>query len=397
MRIPASTLFTFAVIAVASNTFATGGGGYLQTNLVSNDTSMVPAAHQDPQLVNAWGIAFSATSPIWVSDNGTGLSTVYDGSGNLNNGVAGVVQPPAGSPPGTLANPTGMVFNGNNASFQITDGTNTKGANFIWATEAGTISAWNSGVGQPATGRKDHTFLEVSTPNAIYKGLAIDSPTAGTQLYAANFASGNVDVFGPTFNPVTLASGAFTMPGLPSGYAPFGIQNIAGNIFVSFAKQTPGSGDETAGPGLGAVAEFGTDGHFIKSIANTGGSLNAPWGLALAPANFGQFSNDLLVGNFGDGTISAFDLSTPTPTFKGQLTDTSGATLSIDGLWGLEFGNGASVPSNSLIFSAGPNDESDGLLGTLTVPEPASLSLLSLAALPLLKRRRRNVALASCQ
>ena len=382
-RAPRLAVAALLLATTAATTFA--AGGYLQTNLVSNNTTLIPAAHQDPQLVNAWGIAFSATSPLWISDNATGLATVYDGTGVLNTGVAALI-PGFASNPGT---PTGAVFNGNNASFQITDGTNTKGANFLFVTEDGTLDAWNSGVGQPATGIKNHAFQVVNNnPNAVYKGLAIDNATTGTRLYAANFRGGTIDTFGPTFANVSLPAGAFTVPSLPAGFAPFNVQNLGGNLFVTYALQDVAKHDELPGAGLGLVAEFDTNGNFIKTIAS-GGSLNAPWGLALAPGNFGTFSNDLLIGNFGDGTINAFDLSTPTPTFKGQLTNPAGTTLFIDGLWGLDFGNGSSAPSNSLIFTAGPIGESQGLLGTLTpVPEPASLSLLSLALLPLLKRRR---------
>ena len=202
MNARAPRLAAALLLAIATtSTFAAGGGGYLQTNLVSDDTTLIHAAHQDPQLVNAWGIAFSATSPIWVSDNATGLATVYDGSGNLNNTIAAVI-PGFSANPGT---PTGAVFNGNNASFQITDGTNTRGANFLFVTEDGTLDAWNSNVGQPATGIKNHAFQVVNNnPNAVYKGLAIDSPTAGTRLYAANFRAGTIDTFGPTFAPVSL-------------------------------------------------------------------------------------------------------------------------------------------------------------------------------------------------
>ena len=383
--IPRAPRFATAILLVTTATTAFAVPGYLQTNLVSNNTTLIPAAHQDPQLTNAWGIAFSATSPVWVSDNATGLATVYDGSGNLNTGVAALI-PGFSSNPGT---PTGAVFNGNNASFQITDGTNTKGANFLFDTEDGTLVAWNSGVGQPATGIKNHAFQVVNNnPNAVYKGLAIDNATTGTRLYAANFRGGTIDTFGPTFANVSLPAGAFTLPSLPAGFAPFNIQNLGGNLFVTYAMQDLAKHDEVDGAGLGLVAEFDTNGNLIKTIAS-GGTLNAPWGLALAPANFGQFSNDLLVGNFGDGTINAFNLSTPTPSFAGQLADASGNTLFIDGLWGLDFGNGTSAPTNALVFSAGPVGESQGLLGTLTpVPEPASLSLLALSLLPLLKRAR---------
>jgi uncharacterized protein (TIGR03118 family) len=349
-------------------------GQYVQTNLVSN-TSTIPAAIVDPNLINPWGIVATATSPFWVSDNNAGLATLYNGSGTPQSLVV-TIPGPNGSPSGFLAAPTGIVAN-TTTGFQVSAG---KSAHFIFDTEDGTISAWNSGT---------NAVLEVDNsttgPGAVYKGLAID-PTSET-LYATNFRAATVEAYGPTFAPVTLP-GSFTVPNLPAGYAPFGIQNIGGDLFVTYAVQDADKHDDTAGPGNGLVAEFDLSGNYIKTIAS-GGTLNSPWGLALAPSDFGPLSGDLLVGDFGDGRINAYNLGTDA--FVGQLSDGSGTPLTIDGLWGLDFGNGASAgPADVLYFTSGPDGEANGLFGDISVPEPASISLLGIGTLGLLRRTRHS-------
>ena len=347
--------------------------GYEQTNLVtnsqqnlaSNPNNYAPAAKVDPNLVNPWGISQSSTSPFWVSDNGTGLSTLYNSSGTPQALV--VTVPPAGGNP--RGNPTGQVFNGGN-NFQVGP---TQPARFIFATEDGTIAGWNGGTNAI-------TKVDNSGSGAVYKGLAIDNPTpvissGSSQLYAADFGNGKIDVFDHNFNP-TLA-GSFIDPNLPAGYAPFNIQNLGGELFVAYAfKANPGDTDETAGSGLGIIDIFDTEGNLSSRLV-TGGELNAPWGLALAPADFGEFSNDLLVGNFGDGKINAFDLLNGK--FLGTLSDVKGSPIVIDGLWGLAFGNGGSGGrKDTLYFAAGINGEEDGLFGSLSVPEPAKLPMMIL-------------------
>ncbi len=316
--------------------------------LVSNGT--VPGTTTDPNLVNAWGLTASSASPWWVSDNETDLATLYTG--------AGAIVPLAVSVPGA---PTGANFNGT-SGFVVSAGGASGPARFIFDTEAGTIRGWNPGVPPPPTSTLTEVGLDRSDVGAIYKGLAI----AGSHLYAADFHNARVDVVDDTWHVVT-EPGAFVDPSLPAGYAPFGIQNIGGRIFVSYAKQDAAAEDEIVGQGRGFVDAYDAAGHLLVRVAQHG-QLNAPWGLAQAPASFGAFGGDLLVGNFGDGQINAY-AQQPDGTYErvGGLRDSSGSQISIDGLWALEFGNGAAAgPTNTLFFTAGPNDEEDGLFGSIT-------------------------------
>jgi uncharacterized protein (TIGR03118 family) len=312
--------------------------------------SSVPglAAGTDPNLVNGWGISHSGTSPWWVSNEGTDTSTLY-------NGATGSKVPLTVSVEG---GPTGQVFNGT-SDFKVDAGTGLLPARFIFATEDGEIYGWN-GVGTTAIEAAD-------TEDAIYLGLANGAVGTANYLYAANFHAGTVDVFDGTFNLVSL-SGDFTDPTLPAGYAPFGIQTIGGRVYVAYALQDADAEEEVAGVGFGYVSAFDTDGNFIERVAS-GGELNAPWGLALAPADFGKFSGDLLVGNFGDGRIHAFRVSADGWEEQGVLKGTDHRPIAIDGLWGIGFGNGAAAgPTNTLFFAAGPEDETEGLFGSITAP-----------------------------
>ena len=320
---------------------------------VNNLRSDVPgaAAVLDPDLVNGWGIVASATSPWWVSDNGTSRSTLYNGNTNAKLGL--VVSVPGA--------PTGIVFNGSN-DFKVDAGTGLLAARFIFATDDGQIAGWN-GVGTNA-------ISAATTADAVYLGLAIGASGGANFLYAANFAGGRIDVFNATYGDGSGAlAGDFTDPGLPSGYAPFNIQNIGGELLVAYAKVNPAEPDEElAGEGFGFVSAFGTDGTFHGRIAS-GGELNAPWGLAMAPANFGKFSGHLLVGNFGDGRIHAFRNGDNGWEPHGVMKGTDHRPIEIDGLWGIGFGNGAtSGPTNTLFFAAGPDDETHGLFGSITAP-----------------------------
>src|SRR5256884_504755 len=299
---------------------------YAQHNLVSDGA--VPADHVDPALVNAWGLVASTTSPWWVADNGTDSSTLYNGNTGatvaLRVGVAGA--------------PTGVVFNGG-ASFVVTNGTASGPARFIFATESGTILGWNPGV----VGTRAVVAVDNSGAGAVYKGLAIAATAAGDRLYATNFHAGTVDVFDAAFHPVP---GGFSDGALPSGHAPFGIRNLGGTIYVTYALQDADQEDDVAGVGHGFVDAFDTQGNLVRRVASRG-RLNSPWGLAIAPSDFGEFSGNLLIGNFGDGHINAFELGGTKGNGeiqqRGQLQATDGKTLAIEGLWGLAFGNGAAA------------------------------------------------------
>ena len=339
------------IACVAFTSFATAQK-YVQTNLISD----VPgwAATTDPNLVNAWGISFSPTSPAWIADNGTGLSTLYTGTGSVIPLVV-TIPPPAGST-GTAA-PTGTVFDGSGA-FNVTANSVTGSSVFIFATEDGTISGWSPSVDL----HNAVLAVDNSWSGAVYKGLAIGTIPDGTFIYATNFNSGWIEMYDSNFQWVKN----FTDTEVPAGYAPFGIQNIKGALYVTFALQDSAKHDDVPGAGHGFVDIFDLKGNKLKRLVS-GGWLNSPWGLALAPQKFGKFSGDLLVGNFGNGHVSAYNISSGA--FLGQMTRPTGQTLEIQGLWGLAFGNGAAAgPVNTLLFTAGPGGESHGLFGTLTSP-----------------------------
>src|SRR5215510_6703119 len=328
---------------------------FTQVNLDSNIPGL--ALHTDPDLVNPWGMSHSATSPTWVSDNGTGLTTLYNTAGTKQ-GLVVTIPPPAGSPAGTTSKPTGQVFNGT-TDFAVSNGTTSAASRFIFATEDGTVSGWNPTV-DPT-----HAILGVdnSGSGAIYKGLAIGANASGNFLYAANFHAGTIDVFDKDFHQVQLA-GSFTDPNIHSGFAPFNVQNLGGKLYVTYAKQDADGEDDVAGPANGYVDIFDTNGNLLQRLA-TRGRLNSPWGLAFAPASFGPYAGDLLVGNFGDGRINIVD--PVTGDFIDQLRDADNRAITIDGLWGLIVGNGGNGGDvNKVYFTAGPNDEADGLFGSLS-------------------------------
>ena len=332
---------------------------YQQTNLVSDIPGL--AAQTDPHLVNPWGMALSDTSPFWVSDNGTGVATLYNGTGQpFPVGSPLVVTIPGSTPTGQVFNP--QTINPTSTDFLVTDGSKSGPSFFIFATEDGTISGWNPSV--PAfLSTTAILAVDNSASDAVYKGLALGRTPAGSFLYAANFHAGSIDVFDKDFKPASLA-GSFSDPDIPDDFAPFNIQNLGNQLYVTYAKQDADKRDDVAGEGNGFVNVFDTSGNFIRRIASRG-KLNSPWGLALAPAGFGKFSHDFLVGNFGDGRINAFDLSTDT--FRGQLRDSKGKPITIDGLWALTFGKDGqnNGPTNILFFTAGIDEEQHGLFGSL--------------------------------
>jgi uncharacterized protein (TIGR03118 family) len=320
------------------------------TNLVSD--GFVPAAHIDPLLQNPWGVSFAPMSPFWVSDNQHGVTTLYNGAGQSITALPKVTIPPDGS------SPTGQVFNNTN-SFQI-DG---KKPFFIFDGEDGHISGWTGG-------STAATLAVTSTDGAVYKGLALASDASGDHLYASDFHGGVIEDYTNTFGAPTT----FTDTTVDPGYAPFNVQVLGGKLYVTFALQDAAKHDDVAGPGNGYVDVFNLDGTFDHRVVGLGGEINSPWGLAIAPSSFREFAGDLLVGNFGDGTISAFDGTT----FEGKLLGRDGNPLHFGDLWALTPGNGfAAGDTQKIYFTAGLEDEAHGLFGALSVaPEPWSWTLM---------------------
>ena len=346
------------VILVASPAAQAAGGFYQQHNLVSD--GFIPADNTDPNLVNGWGIAFNPFAFVWVADNGAGVATLYDGAGKPQPLIV-QIPAPAANTDGT-GTPTGIVFNAS-AGFMVSKSGGVPGTSrFIFATEDGVIAGWAPNV--DATHAIRVIDNSVAT-GAVYKGLALSAGGSGSLLYAADFHNNRIDVFDSSFKAVTLPAGAFSDATLPAGFAPFGLQAINGDIYVSYAKQNAAKHDDVAGKGLGFVNVFDPNGHLIRRVVSRG-ALNAPWGMTLAPAGFGKFSNRLLVGNFGDGMINAYDLATGH--FVGKLKTSNRRPIRISGLWGLAFGNGfLNQPVNTLFFAAGPGDEMHGLYGRVDV------------------------------
>jgi len=392
-----STVAT-ALVAVFISYLGTPGtvkaGGYVEKDLVADVSPLTDkngiehkATIVDPLLVNPWGIAESPTSPFWVSDNGKGVSTLY--VVNSTTPIAKNPSPmfvnipaPGGDPRGNKGKPTGAVFNlgGGAGAFQISgfdkDGKATSGAaTFLFATEDGTIVGWNRTIFPDSSGGVVPSTFGIITPvnnssvGAVYKGLAIATdlshpPQTHALLYAANFASGMVEMYEDNFTLVK----SFTDPHAGEAFHPFNVAVIGDELFVSFAVRNPHTGDNVPGKGSGIVDVFDLQGNFLRRFAE-GGHLKAPWGMAKVPSsNFGPLAGMLWIGNFGDGHINAFDPHTGA--FIDQVRDSNGNPLVIDGLWALQVGNGAAGGlANTVYFTAGPNDEKDGLFGSLS-PNP---------------------------
>jgi uncharacterized protein (TIGR03118 family) len=360
---------------------AAGANRYTQHNLVSDIPGI--ADQTDPNLVNPWGISMSSTSPFWISNNHAGVAAVYNGQGQPTPAASPlIVRIPVPTGDTQPAAPTGQVFNdttGFNASGQP--------ATFIFATEDGTISGWN-----PSADRANSIVLvDNSTVGAVYKGLAVANGNNGPMLYAANFQAGTVEVFDANLTPV-ISAGAFRDASLPSGFAPFNIQRIGRKLYVTYAMQDQAKHDDVAGSGNGFIDVFDFSGNLLGRLVSNG-ALNSPWGLAMAPGNFGDFSNALLVANFGDGKINAFDPCSGE--YLGSLQDSSGAALAIPGLWALSFGNGRGAgDANTLYFTAGipgpGNVEDHGLFGSIQVadaapaaqPQPTPATINNFAFMP---------------
>lgn len=332
------------------------GDDYVQTNLVSDIAGV--ALNTDKNLVNPWGLTFGPQSPFWVANNGTGTATVYDGNGepvpSFASPLVVTIQPPAGV---TTSAPTGAVFNPT-SEFEIEMGMHEGPAVFLFSSEDGTITAWNPKVAATTA----VLVVDHSPEGAVYKGLALGRNDDGVFLFATNFRAATVEVFDKHFHQVT-PEGGFIDPEIPAGFAPFGIHNIQGKLFVTYAKQNAAKHDDVAGPGNGFVDVFDTEGHLLRRFA-TQGALNSPWGVALAPDDFGRFSHHLLIGNFGDGRINVFDFSDGD--FDGQLENIRERPITINGLWSLEFGNGNRAgDEDTLFFTAGIVDEAHGLFGKI--------------------------------
>jgi len=350
------------LLAAAVGCGSSGGGngqGFTQTDLVSNQTGKAPVT--DANLTNAWGLARTGAGPWWVADNHSGVSTIYDGNGTpfpVGSPLVVTVPPPAASPPGAQSSPTGLVVN-TTTDFVVTQGAASGPALFIFATEDGTISGWNQtvNVGEAVL------VVDDSDEGAIYKGLALGSDAGSNRLYTTDFHGGSVDAYDGSFVEIE-SSTAFIDPGIPAGFAPFGVQNVNGQIYVTYAKQDDDKEDDVPGAGNGYVDIFQPNGTFVRRFASKG-QLNSPWGIVQAPESFGKFGGAILIGNFGDGHINAFDATSGA--FLGQLNRPGGGAVAIPGLWGLAFGNDAGAgSSDALYFTAGPNDEVNGLFGKLT-------------------------------
>ncbi len=331
---------------------------FLQTNLVADVPGVAKVS--DPNLINPWGLALNTnTGFFWAADNGSGVSTLYDANGQIappGSPLVVTIPPPNGSPAGTKATPTGTAFN-SGSGFVVSKNGVSGSAQFLFVTEDGTISGWSPNV-DPT-----HAILVVDhSATSVYKGLALGTNATGTFLFAANFRTGKIDVFDQQFAPATLA-GQFTDSSIPAGFAPFNVKNLGGKLFVTYAKQDTAKHNDVAGVGNGFVDVYDTNGQLLQRLA-AGGLLNSPWGETIAPAQFGDFSNDLLVGNFGDGHVNVFD---PTSGASlGQLKDGTGKVLTIAGLWALTPGPGAAA-TTTVYFTAGPTKGKHGLFGKLQV------------------------------
>jgi uncharacterized protein (TIGR03118 family) len=340
----------------------------VQTDLVSDDTQFTPAQVQDPNLVNPWGLAASSTGEWWLANEGTGTSTLYDTSTSPVTPGSLVVSIPPGSTASAQGTPTGTVFNTSGTGFDVSENGKTGSSVFLFDTVDGTISGWSPSVDST------NAIIGATNPGAIYTGLAMATDHHGeTLLYAADFAKGTIDVYDQNFQSVTNLRGNFTDSKLPAGFSPFNIQAINNRLYVEYAPAADVLAG-TAAPGEGAVDVYNADGQLQQRLVLSGDAhINQPWAIAMAPSDFGTFSRDLVVGNFGDGTIDAFNPKNGH--FVGELKNAKGRPIAITHLWGLAFGNGgAAGPKNTLYFTAGltshlaPGDNPfHGLFGSLQV------------------------------
>ena len=331
--------------------------GLTDAALVSD--GVIAAAHTDSNLQNPWGVAAAPGGPFWIADNNSNKSTLYDGTGAPQSLIVGI---PAGS--NGPANPTGQVYNGS-SDFVVTTGAGSAPAQFIFSGEGGTIVGWS----QTYSGTTASIAYDDGAGGAVYKGLALANNGTANFLYATDLHNAKIDVFDTHFHKVT-APGGFSDSTIPPGFAPFGIESFNNQLYVTYAKQDAAAHDEILGAGLGYVNVFDANGNLVKRFASAG-ALNAPWGMALAPAGFGSYGGDLLIGNFGDGVINVFDPSSGNS--LGAVALANGNKLTIPGLWALVFGNGAAnQPAGTLFYTAGPNNQQDGVFGRVDVVTSSS-------------------------
>lgn len=350
MKTLGAVVIALAVLVSAST--VAHAASYKPAFLTSDQTGTAP--NIDPKLINPWGISFSGTGDFWISDNNSGVSTLYNSTGVPNSLIVTI---PSASGTGTGA-PTGTVFNGT-TGFTITQNGHSGVASFLFDSEDGVITGWNPTVNPTVA----VIAVNNSSSSAVYKAMELANNGTANFLYVCNFFSGKIEVYDQTFKLTTLA-GSFTDPTLPHGFAPHNIRNINGQLFVAYAKQNATKTDAVTGAGLGVVDVFDLNGNFVKRFAFKG-KLNAPWGLALATANFGTFSNDVLVGNLGDGTVNAFDPTTGAS--LGTLSNAAGKPIKLSGLWGLMFGNGGMGGlKDTLYFTSGPSAYAHGRFGSIT-------------------------------
>jgi len=353
-RLVASTIACAALAVLGlSSALAAPPNAYMARNLVSN--GKVAAEHVDANLVNPWGVAFNPQGFVWVADNGTGVSTLYDGNGIAQSLV--VTVPGVGGATGV---PTGIVFSGSSTDFMVSEGANSGPSRFLFVTEDGEVCGWAPNVDV------NNAICPVMMADSIYKGVALATGNDGAErLYATDFHNSRIDVYDAGFHKVSTG-GDWTDPTMPANFGPFGVAALNGRIYVSYTQQDADHEDDL--PGRGIVDIFDTEGHFLKRGAAQAG-LDSPWGMVIAPADFGHFSNRLLVSNFGDGTITAYDVKTGN--YLGKVRNADGTTFKRHGIWGIAFGNGLlDQPTNTLFFAAGPHEEKDGVYGRIDVAAP---------------------------
>ena len=348
---------------------------FIDTALVADKTTVVATVTTiDANLQNPWGIALAPGLPFWIADNNSNLSTLYSGTGTnetdtvTGSNSVGIAIPASAA--GVESNPTGQVYNAS-GGFLIPTSRGQETALFIYDGEGGTIAAWAQDSGATAVTAYDDGVVN-GAQHAVYKGLAIGTVNGATYLYATDLHNNKVDVFDSSFSKPAAMQGKFVDPTMPAGFVPFGIEAVSGQLYVTYAMQDGAMHDEVTGAGLGYVDVFDLSGNFVSRFASAG-ALNAPWGIAVVPSGFGSIAGDVLIGNFGDGTINIFTPNGSLATYVGHLSVTNGGTFMLPGLWSLTFGNGdPDKPMTTLFYTAGFADQTDGVFGSIAPSAAAS-------------------------